>query len=380
MSDKRLVLWGTADLGKPRTRILLQGLQSESVVVAECLVNPWAGVEDKSQIRGLAKRFSMLLRFLWVYPFLIWRYLRAPKHDGVVVSYMGHLDVIILWPFAKLRGAKIVWDAFLSLYDTIVDDRKLIKANSAVAKLVSILEKLSCMAADIIILDTDKHADYFQKRYAIPEEKLMTVWVGAEDCFSPQPMKNQHRDNGGDFQVLFYGQYIPLHGIEHIIDAACQLKDDRVHWTLIGHGQQAEKIKRLARECSLGKLTFVDWVAYEQLPEMIGKADLCLGIFGDSAKASRVIPNKVFQIIACGKPLVTRDSPAIREIISPEMPGVWLVAPGSGTAIAEAVRAAKGEITTDPDQFAEPLHISQRARISAFAIGRHFTEQLHNRV
>ncbi len=58
----------------------------------------------------------------------------------------------------------------------------------------------------------------------------------------------------------------------------------------------------------------IPWVDYDTLHQHIADADVCLGIFGTSAKAANAIPNKAYQILAVGRPLVTRDSPAIREL------------------------------------------------------------------
>ncbi len=366
----RVCTFGTADTGKPRVRILLEGLRAENVIVGEYLSNPWAGVEDKSQLRGGLNHIVLALRLILAYPLMIWRYLCAPKHDVVFVSYMGHLDVLVLWPFAKMRGAKIVWDAFLSLYDTVIEDRQLAARGGVRAKLLFAFEALVCRAADVIILDTKAHADYFQMRYHIPQDKLLSVWVGAEEIFL-KPKVTPHEKDGSIFRVLFYGQYIPLHGIEFIIEAITTIDDPNIQWTLIGQGQETDKIKNLAQTRVLSNVTFIDWVDYDQLPAEIVKADLCLGVFGNSEKAGRVIPNKVFQIIACGCPLVTMDGPAIREILSPQMPGVWLVEPGSGAAIAEAVLAAKASVHTDA-----PYHGDLRERISGRAIGKTLTQQL----
>ena len=50
---RRLILWGTYDAGKPRVRILREGLRESGVAVEEIHTDPWNGIEDKSQIRGV---------------------------------------------------------------------------------------------------------------------------------------------------------------------------------------------------------------------------------------------------------------------------------------------------------------------------------------
>ena len=106
-----LVIWGTYDLGKPRNRILIEGLKVRGARVIECHVDLWQGIEDKSQVKGLLTKTRILLRWLAAYPALIVRYLRLPRHDAVLLGYMGQLDALVLWPWAKLRRVPVIWDA-----------------------------------------------------------------------------------------------------------------------------------------------------------------------------------------------------------------------------------------------------------------------------
>ncbi|GJL90364.1 glycosyltransferase [Hyphococcus sp.] len=341
MPVERVVLWGTADFGKPRVRILVDGLRADKVLVGECVYDIWSGVEDKSQVKGVIAWLKITLKYCLAYPVLIFQYIRAPRHDVVLVAYLGHFDVLILWPFAKLRGAKIVWDAFLSLHGTIVEDRKLFSQTHPVARTVHSIEKLACNAADVVVLDTRAHAEYFSTRYGLRKEKVISVWVGAETDMFHRDVTPQNRKDNDEFNVLFYGQFIPLHGIEFIIDAARRTSDPAIKWTIIGRGQERAKIDELIKNFGVPSLNLIDWVDYGELPKLIAQSDLCLGIFGVSDKAARVIPNKVFQILAIGRPLATADTPAIREIITEQTHGVWLVEPGSGEALAGAVAAAK---------------------------------------
>ena len=55
---------------------------------------------------------------------------------------------------------------------------------------------------------------------------------------------------------------------------------------------------------------------YNNIPNYIKCASICLGIFGDTAKTLRVIPNKVYEAIAMKKPVITADTPAIKELFS----------------------------------------------------------------
>jgi glycosyltransferase involved in cell wall biosynthesis len=358
----RIVFWGTYDLGKPRNRILLRGLREAGVELVEIHQDVWGGVEDKGHIAGAGRKLWLLVKWLAAYPGLVWRYLRAPRHDAVLVGYMGHLDTIVLWPFAKLRGVPIVWDAFLSLYDTVVMDRRMVGSGNPLAWLLFAWEWLACRSARLVVLDTRAHAAYFAKRYRLQARKTAVVFVGAE----PEAFRAADTDSGtgNPLTVLFYGQFIPLHGIETIVRAAQIAEGEPIRWVLIGTGQEAESIRVQLAEAP-ANVEWIEWAAYDELGEHIARADVCLGVFGDTDKAARVIPNKVFQVLSAGAPLITRDSPAIRELLSPDMPGVFLVPPADPEALLGAVRRFREHRGT----LHRPLHRDVVTQFTPQAIG-----------
>ena len=336
----RVVFWGTYDTGKPRVRILLRGLRENGVEVIECHKEVWGGVEDKSQLKGLTRKLGLLINWLLAYPVLIWRYLRLPKHDAVVVGYLGQLDVLVLWPFARLRGVPIIWDAFLSLYNTVVEDRRMVGPGNPLAWLLWTWEWTACRAADIVVLDTNAHGRYFIDTFAVPQAKVKRVFVGAEtDLFKPRP--EIRRDPSQAFTVLFYGQFIALHGIDTVVRAAKLTETEGIRWVIIGTGQEAPRIRALANSLKPANLEWVEWVPYAELIDWLHKADVCLGIFGTSDKAARVIPNKAFQILAAGRPLITADTPAIRELIPSITTACDLVERGNAEALATSVRSSR---------------------------------------
>jgi len=379
----RVVLWGSYDTGKPRNRILRAALSQAGIEVAEIHTDIWSGIEDKSQVTGFRLRLRLLLSWLASYPRLVMRYLRAPEHDAVIVGYLGHLDVLVLWPFARLKGKPVVWDAFLSLYDTVVFDRKFFGPGHPFAWLLWAWEWLACRAATRVVLDTAAHAQLFSALYNLQKDRTAAVLVGAEaDVFHPDrppqdDIANTEPAAADEMTILFYGQFIPLHGIETIVRAAQMAADRPYRWVLIGCGQEETKVRALLDAGPDVKLEWIPWVPYAQLNARICRADLCLGIFGDSGKAARVIPNKVFQILMAGRPIVTRDSPAIRELLSDSLPGVYLVPPADPPALLDAVerfRRDRAEIAAA----GEDLHRDVRKRFSLPALGAAWLSLLHD--
>lgn len=95
-------------------------------------------------------------------------------------------------------------------------------------------------------------------------------------------------------------------------------------------------MRKLATELNCKTIEWIDWIDYEHLPDEIHGADICLGIFGETDKAARVIPNKVFQVVACGRPLVTADTPPVRDFLG-DAPNVRLVPPGDDVGLLDAI-------------------------------------------
>lgn len=351
---RRVVLWGTFDLGKPRVRMMRKALYDGCDII-EIAGDVWADTRDKSQLSRI-KIFLKMVRTFLKWPALIYRYWRAPEHSAVVVGYFGLFDVLAIAIPAKLRGVPVVWDAFLSIYDTVVDDRAMVSKRSMLARSLHMLEGLACRAADVVVLDTRAHANYFEKEYRLPLARTASVMVGCEDAFGALVAQGTGR-SGTKPVVLFYGQFIPLHGIDTIIDAVCLPGAERFDWRIIGTGQEAGPVAARIDEKQPQSLQWTEWVAYEELASEISRADICLGVFGTSAKAGRVIPNKVFQILASGKPLVTREGLGMRELLPDGDPAVTLVPAGDAQALLDAVeetwRCIEGQAPIDSSRLTE---------------------------
>ncbi len=117
------------------------------------------------------------------------------------------------------------------------------------------------------------------------------------------------------FQVCFHGNFIPLQGVEYIVRAAKILEShEEIRIEIIGAGFGYDKIRSLADELKLDNINFVGKLPIEQLPEHLAQADVCLGIFGDTPKTQRVIPNKVYETIATAKPVISANTPAMCEL------------------------------------------------------------------
>lgn len=276
-----------------RNAVIIKGLKQNNVEVIECTSS------GKSYPARYVESVYKLLKN------------RNEQYDAIFVGFFGQPLIPLV---TRLSKKPIIFDAFISAYDTLCFDRQKINPNSFGGKALYGLDKKSCELADIVITDTQAHANYFVETFDLEKDKFHRIFVGAdESVFYP---RRSDSDSEGKFKVFYYGTYLPLHGIEYIIGAAKLLEEyTQVEFEIIGHGIEYEKIMKLAHIYKLKNTTFKKWIPYQELPLAIANADICLGgHFSAIDKAKRVISGKTFQFIAMEKPIIVGDNPANREL------------------------------------------------------------------
>jgi glycosyltransferase involved in cell wall biosynthesis len=338
----RVCYFGTYDVEQSRNSVIIQGLRQNGVEVVECHVRLWRNTADKiKSVKGSLFKPSLLCRVLGSYLRLIRRYARIGHHDVVVVGYAGHFDLFLAKLLTLFSGKPLVFDALLSLTETIVEDRGLISRGSLLARLLYLVDKYSCRLADLVLVDTEAHVQHFHRDFGVGLDKLRLVPAGADEVYfrGPSPV-----GEGNPFTVLYFGQYIPLHGVNYIVEAAKMLEDDAdIRFELVGDGQTYGEARSLAERLQVKNITFHRvWLSPEDLmADFIRPADVCLGVFGDSPKAQRVVPIKVFVALAMGKPVITGDSPAARELLTHGTDAI-LCEMANPHALAQAILLLKG--------------------------------------
>lgn len=232
---------------------------------------------------------------------------RLARPDLVWVPCFRQRDLAAAARWARARGIPLVFDPLISAFDKQVDERGKFGAGSLRAKKLLAWERDIFGQAALVLADTSAHVAYFSEVLGVMRERLAVVYVGAEETiFYPMPLMEKAADKPID--VLFYGSFIPLQGAEVVVEAARLYEGMPVRWTLLGQGPLLKLCEEKAK--GLKNVAFENWLPYEKLPARIGQADVLLGIFGATQKAARVIPNKVYQALACGRAVVTRVSDA----------------------------------------------------------------------
>lgn len=347
-----LALFGTYDPRLPRTRMLVAGWKAAGGAVLEINEPIWPEA-------GTRAATAAALGHLGISP---WRWLAAQARlwqrrselsaaDVVLVPYPGYLDMPIARLVTDDLERPLIFDPFVSIYDTVVGDRALADPGSLRAQVCLAADRIALRLADRVLADTAPHGAFFVELAGLAPGTIAVVPVGADDTlFAPRPAAEHD-----GIEVLFYGRTVPLHGVETIVAAALQLTDvPGLKLRLVGRGQI-----EVAALIEMTGATNVSWtpdVPYESLPGLIAGADIVLGVFGSTDKAARVVPHKVYEPAAMGKAMITRSGEAIQAAFGPD--AIVTVPPGAPGALADAIR----RLAADP---------AARARLGAAARARH---------
>ena len=283
--------FGIYDKNYARNRIIISGLKDNGVKV----------IEYNSRRPSLLKYFDLIGH--------CWR--GKKEFDLMIVGFPGQTIMLL----AKLLcRKKIIFDAFTSMYDSYVCDRKLVSPKSLKSKYYYFLDWISCRLADRILLDTETHIDYFVNTFNLDRKRFICLYVGSSpDTFYPQK-DNTKKDK---FIVHFHASGIPLQGIEYVLDAAKELENvSEISFNIIGNIRAVSAVQKRLDSYDYKNINFIGQLPIRELAQYINRADIALGIFGSSRKTKRVVPNKVFEALACKKPVITAKTAALQEIFT----------------------------------------------------------------
>lgn len=252
---------------------------------------------DKSYVKRVIKVFSQLICT------------SVEKYEVIFVGFMAQMIVPV---FArKWRKQLIITDFFISIYDTLVDDRKWISKTSVLAKIIKSIDKKTINKSSYIITDTKEHAKYFSVEFEMNLEKAFVLYLEADKkiYFPRQIEKPAYLKD--KFIVLYFGSILPVQGVDIVLKGAELLENEEdIHFFIIG------PIGKKIIKPELDNVTYIEWLSQEELAKIIACSDLCLaGHFSAVVgKAKRTIPGKAYIYDAMQKKIILGDTPANREL------------------------------------------------------------------
>lgn len=295
-------------------------------------------VQEVRLIKENAKSVDLIFsknRYYFFRVISVWAQICKTRMNCYDIVFVGFAPQLIL-PFWRKKFADkyIIIDFFISMYDTLVCDRKIFRNRGAVAKACHLMDEKTVKCADCVITDTKTHASYFINEFQGEQSKFVTIYLEADSSIYYPRLQNKPDELKEKFVVLYFGSILPLQGVEVVLAAARLLKEySNIFFDIIG--PVPEKYKKTTQN----NVCFTDWLPQEKLAKRIADSDLCLaGHFSkDIDKAWRTIPGKVYIYEAMGKKMILGEGSANHELFS-EDERHFFVNRGSSMELSNLIR------------------------------------------
>ncbi len=350
---RRVCYFGTYSADYTRNRVNIIGLKQCGVEVLEC----------RSVRRGLWKYADLFVRH-W----RVWG-----KYDALIVGFHGPLLVPLAWMLTRFPRRPLIFDAFTSLYDSLVLDRRVHPPRSVHALWYKLIDSISYILPDLVLFDCAAHVQFIQELYPNIPTSMRGLPVGCpDDVMYPRSEPADHPT----FRVHFHGTNIPTQGIPYILEAAKLLADDDVRITLIGRLSTSTELMMRAKKLGLTNVIFLDRMPYTELAARMAEADLCLGAFGDTEKARHTGAFKIIEAMAMRKPVLTGESPALREFFT-DNENILFCALADAADLAAKIRLLKSD-RAFRNRIAEHGYRLYTERFTPVAIGESLLQQMQS--
>jgi glycosyltransferase involved in cell wall biosynthesis len=290
--------------------------------------------------RSFAHRVFSFFSFMFS---SFWIGLRVPQVDLVWGTSPPIFQAATSWALSQLKGRRFLfevrdlWPAF-AIGVGVLRQPILIRASEW-------LERFLYRHADQVLVNSPGFIEHIEERGA---RRVVLLPNGADpQMFNPQSngssFRSQHHLED-KFVVLYAGAHGLSNDLGVVLDAADRLRDQsQIMIVLLGAGKDKSLLQSRAKQLGLTNVLFVPPIPKSEIPEALAAADACIAILKPIPLYRTVYPNKVFDYMAAGRPVILAIDGVIRRVIETAGAGIP-VPPGDPAALAEAIR----KLATNP--------------------------------
>ncbi len=264
--------------------------------------------------------------------------LRVRKVDLVWGTSPPIFQGVTAWLLARLKRVPFLfevrdlWPAF-AIAVGVLHNKLLIRSSLW-------LEKFLYRQADYVMVNSPGYIDHVRQHGARQVELIQN---GADpDMFDPAVDGHGFRcEHGlqGKFIVLYAGAHGMSNDLGISLQAADLLRNETsIRLVLIGDGKDKPALQTRAKDMHLTNLVFVPPAAKADMPAVLAAADACIAILKPIELYKTTYPNKVFDYMAAGRPVVLAIDGVIRQVVESAGAGIF-VRPGDPQEMAQAIRS-----------------------------------------
>ena len=194
--------------------------------------------------------------------------------------------------------------------------------------IINFLEKIELALyrdATKVIAVTDAFKNNLITR-GIEEKKIEVITNGSNLELFYAREKNKILLKELNLEDKFIVGYIGTHGLAHsldfIVNSLSKIEDKNIHFLFVGDGAMKSKIVQISNDLNLTNITFLAPVAKEEVPLYLSICDISLAPLKNEENFKTVIPSKIFEASAMGKPTLLGVEGQAQEIIEEYHAGI----------------------------------------------------------
>ena len=187
---------------------------------------------------------------------------------------------------------------------------------------------------DGITYITEEIRNYCKFKFNLTEHES-EIWTSGVDI---DVFKPEHLDGPkNSLKILYHGSIVANRGLQNAVKALALIKNHDIEFSFLGEGDGLDELKRLSLDLGLERqVVFHDSVPYSDVPRYILAADAGILPFPDWPGWNTSSPIKLFEYLACGKPVIVTRIPAHTNVLQGADFAFWAES-SSPEAIASAI-------------------------------------------
>ena len=305
---------------------------------APAMGDPAEGVEILRAPVYSAHHRSFLHRMVAFFSFMasaFWTGLQVKGVDVVWGTSPPIFQGVTAWGLARLKGARFLfevrdlWPQF-AVAIGVLKNPLLIRASEG-------LERFLYRHADQLLVNSPGFVAHVKARGG---QRVEVVPNAADPAmFDPADDGSAFRSANGlgqQYVAMYAGAHGMSNDLDVVLDAANLLKERNICIVLLGDGKEKPALQRRAAELGLPNVQFVPSVPKSEMPAALAAADGCIAILKPLEEYKTTYPNKVFDYMAAGRPVVLAIDGVIRQVVEEASCGIF-VQPGNAQAMADAI-------------------------------------------
>ncbi len=277
---------------------------------------------------------------------ILFSLLRGKRPDVLIVSSPNFFSVISTYVMSRIRRVPYIFEV-RDLWPGIFIELGVLK-NRYLIRFLEIIELFLYRRAAAVVPVTKGFADDIINR-GIPSNMVEVITNGADlESFTPDGTNSELRRElnlpPDAFIILYIGAHGISHGLHSVVDAAELMKnDERVHFLFVGEGAEKVKLISLAQKKQLKNVTFIKGQSREKVIDFYHLADVCLVPLRNIPGLGNFIPSKMFEIMACGKPIIASLHGEAARILTRSGSAV-VIPPENPNALVRAIRDLRNDM------------------------------------